>query len=93
MSYQEKSIVVSLVSYLMILGYYSTSGAQDVDRRRPDRQPALRLWAVVIVATILVNILGNIFANIVLSHHPCHPHRFGQSGALCGRRTRQADRI
>jgi len=65
MSYQEKSIVVSLVSYLMILGYFLVRVLGMWNDGGLVANQLFALWGVVIVATILVNILGNIFASIV----------------------------
>ena len=67
MSYQEKNITVSLVSHLLILGYFlfnlfqmDQAGGLVADR-------VFRLWAIVIIAAIIVNIVGSILTNIVLS--------------------------
>ena len=67
MSYQEKSVTVSLVSYLLILGYYLTRIVNMFQNGGLVSSQLFGLWAIVIIATILVNILGNILANIVLS--------------------------
>jgi hypothetical protein len=67
MSYKEKSIAISLVSYLMILGYYLIKVLQMIRGGGLVASRLFVLWAVVIVATILVNILGNILASIVLA--------------------------
>ena len=67
MSYQEKNITVSFVTQLIILGYYLTNllQMQQEGALVPDR--LFRLWAVIIIAAILVNILGSILTNIALS--------------------------
>lgn len=67
MSYKEKSISISLVSYTMILGYYLLKVIQMLRTGGLVASRLFVLWAVVIVATILVNILGNILASIVLA--------------------------
>ena len=67
MSYQEKSVTVSLVSYLLILGYYLTRIVNMFQDGGLVSSQLFGLWVIVIIATILVNILGNILANIVLS--------------------------
>jgi len=67
MSYKEKSIAISLVSYLMILGYYLIQVFRMIQAGGLVAGKLFTLWAVVIVATILVNILGNILASIVLA--------------------------
>ena len=67
MSYQEKNTTVSLMSFVLILGYYLINVFQmyQAGGLVPDR--LFRLWAIVIVASILVNILATILTNIVLS--------------------------
>ena len=67
MSYQEKNTTVSLMSFVLILAYYLINVFQmyQGDGLIPDR--LFRLWAIVIVAGILVNILATILTNIVLS--------------------------
>jgi hypothetical protein len=67
MSYQQKSVTVSLVSYLLILGYYLVRVFRMFQDGGLVPGRLFGLWAIVIIATILVNILGNILANIVLS--------------------------
>jgi hypothetical protein len=67
MSYQEKSVTISLVSYLLILGYYLTRILHMFQDGGLVSSQLFGLWAIVIIATILVIILGSILANIVLS--------------------------
>jgi hypothetical protein len=67
MSYKEKSISISLVSYIMIIGYYLIQVFQMIRGGGLVASRLFALWAVVIVSTILVNILGNILASIVLA--------------------------
>lgn len=67
MSYQEKSVTVSLVAYLMIVGYYLSNVFQMVQDGGLVAGQLFRLWAVVTVTGILVVIAGNILANIILS--------------------------
>lgn len=67
MSYQEKNITVSLMVYILILGYYL---ANLLPMYRGDGLVATRvfnLWAIVIVVTILANIFATILSNIVLN--------------------------
>ena len=67
MSYKENSIVVSLAAHLMIIAYYlGKVFAMVQDGGLVDTQ-LFRLWAVVIITTILVTIAGNILINIVVS--------------------------
>ena len=67
MSYQEKNITVSLMSFVLILGYYLTNVFQMYQAGGLVADRLFRLWAIVIVAGILVNILATILTNIVLS--------------------------
>jgi hypothetical protein len=67
MSYQEKNITVSLISYLLILGYYLTGILRMFQNGGLISDQLFSLWAIVIIATVLVNFLGIILANIVLS--------------------------
>ncbi len=67
MSYQQKSVTISLVSYLLILVYYLVRVFRMFQDGGLVSSQLFGLWAIVIIATILVNILGNILANIVLS--------------------------
>jgi uncharacterized membrane protein len=67
MSYQQKSVTISLASYLLILGYYLVRVFRMFQDGGQVSSQLFGLWAIVIIATILVNILGNILANIVLS--------------------------
>ena len=67
MSYQEKNITVSLVSYLMIGGYYLVNWFQMFQEGGLVSARLFSLWAIVIIAVIIVNIVGSILTNIVLS--------------------------
>jgi hypothetical protein len=67
MSYQEKSVTISLVTYLLILGYYLTRIFRMFQDSGLVSSQLFGLWTIIIIVTILVNILGNILANIVLS--------------------------
>lgn len=68
MSYQEKNVTVALVSHLLILVYYFfnllpilQSGEEWVANK------LYAVWVIVIGVTILVNIIGSILTNIVLT--------------------------
>jgi hypothetical protein len=67
MSYQEKNVTVSLITQLLIVGYYLVNLFQMY--RADGLVPAkvFGLWAIVIIATIIVNIVGSILTNIVLA--------------------------
>ena len=67
MSYQEKNITVSLVSHLLIVGYYLSQLFQMQHAGGLVAAKVFSLWAIVIVAIIVVNIIGNILTHILLS--------------------------
>lgn len=67
MSYKENSIVVSLAAYLMIVAYYLLKIFGMLRDGGLVASQLFRLWAVVIITTIIVTIAGNILINIVLS--------------------------
>ena len=67
MSYQEKNITVSLVSQLLIGGYYLISLFQMYQEGALVAARVFRLCAIVIIAAIIVNIVASILTNIVLS--------------------------
>lgn len=67
MSYRETNISVSLVSNLVVLGYYLVRWLPMYRGGELESGAVFRLWVVVIVATIVLNILGNILTSIVLS--------------------------
>jgi hypothetical protein len=65
MSSREKTISVSFISYVFILGYFLVNWFQmnQGDGLEPAR--IFNLWGTVIVAVIVMNILGNILIRIV----------------------------
>ena len=67
MSYQEKSVTVSLFSTLFILGYYLINIARMYFGEGLVSGQVFRLAGIVIAAGILVNITANILTNIILS--------------------------
>ena len=67
MSYQEKNITVSLVSFLLIVGYYLVNVVQMLQQGGLVSNRLFSLWAVVIIAGIIVNIIGSILTNILLA--------------------------
>ena len=67
MSYQEKSVTVSLMSSLLILGYFLANIIQMVQGDGLVPTGVFRLAGIVIAAGIIVNIAANILTNIVLS--------------------------
>jgi hypothetical protein len=67
MSYQEKNVTVSLMSFVLILGYYLFNVLRMQQQGGLVADWLFRLWATVIVGGILVNIFGSILTNIALS--------------------------
>ena len=67
MSYQEKNITVSLVSHLLIVSYYLVNLFQMQQAGGLVSARVFSLWAIVIVAAIIVTIIGSILTNILLS--------------------------
>ena len=67
MSYEEKNITVSLVSYLLIEGYYLVNLLQMFREGELVANKLFGLWTIVILATIIVNIIASILTNIVLT--------------------------
>lgn len=67
MSYQEKNITVSLVSQILILVYYVANVIPMLQEGGLVSGRLFSLWAVVIICTIIVNIIGSILTNIVLT--------------------------
>jgi len=67
MSYQEKNITISLLSNLLIIGYYLVNVFQMLQEGGLVATRLFSLWVVVIASTIIVNIVGSILTNIVLS--------------------------
>ena len=67
MSNKQNEITVSLVSTLVILAYYLVNIFQMVQSGGLNSAEVFRLWAVVIIATIILNIAGNIITNIVIN--------------------------
>ncbi len=67
MSYQEKNVTVSLVSHLLIVGYFLFNLYQLYQTGGLVAAQVFGLWAVVILAAILVTIIGSILTNIMLA--------------------------
>lgn len=67
MSYQEKNVTVSLVTHLLIVGYFLFNLYQMYQVGSLVANKIFVLWAVVISATILVTIIGSILTNILLA--------------------------
>jgi len=67
MSYQEKNITVSLMTSLLILGFFGVNVFQMLQSGGLVPSRVFTLWAIIIVVTILSTILGSILTNILLS--------------------------
>jgi hypothetical protein len=67
MSNRKNEITVSLVSTLAVLAYYLVNIFQMLQSGGLNSAEVFRLWAVVIIATIILNIAGNIITNIVIN--------------------------
>ena len=65
MSFQEKNITVTLVSFSLILLFYSNRIFQMVQDGGLNSADVFRLWAIVIVLGIIVTIIGMILTHIV----------------------------
>ena len=66
MSTRKISIYVSLVSTLLILGYYLLNLIPMIRQGDLNSEEVFRLAAIVIIATIVLNIAGNILTMIVI---------------------------
>ena len=67
MSYEEKNTTVSLVSHLLIAGYYVVNWFQMYQAGELVANRLFGLWAIVIAATITVNVIASILTNILLT--------------------------
>jgi len=67
MSTRKISISVSLVSTLLILGYYLFNLIPMFQQGDLNSEDIFRLAGIVIIASIVLNILGNILTNIVIN--------------------------
>ena len=67
MSTRKISTYVSLVSTLLILGYYLFNLVPMIRQGDLNSEDVFRLAAIVIIATIVLNIAGNILTMIVIN--------------------------
>lgn len=65
MTYQEKNITASLVTFTLILGYYLVSLLQMIQGGSLTSESVFRLWGIVIVLGIIVTIATTILAHII----------------------------
>ena len=67
MSYQEKNIAVSLMSTLLVFGYYFLNIVGMSQEGDLNATAVFSLWATIIVLTILVNIVASILTQITFN--------------------------
>jgi uncharacterized membrane protein len=65
MSYQEKTVLVSLFSYLLVWGYYLINVFQMYQAGSLNSAKVFSLWGTVIVLIIVITIVANILTQIV----------------------------
>ncbi len=65
MSFKEKTIAVSLVSFTLILGFYLIRVFQMTQEGEFNSTNVFRLWGIVIVMAIVFTILATIFTLII----------------------------
>lgn len=65
MSFQEKNIAVSMVSFSLILGFFLIRVYQLTQNNNFNSQNIIRLWIITIVLAILVTIAATILTHIV----------------------------
>ena len=66
-SFQEKNITVSLVNFILILGFYLIRVFQMIQGGSFNSTNVFRLWGIVIALAILVTIFATILTHIVSS--------------------------
>jgi hypothetical protein len=67
MSNRQIAISVSLISTLLVLAYYLVRVIPMLQQEEINSEDIFRIWAVVIIASIILNIAGNILSMIVLN--------------------------
>jgi hypothetical protein len=67
MSNRQITISVSLISTLLVLIYYLIRVLPMLQQEEINSGDIFRLWAIVIIASIILNIAGNILSMIVLN--------------------------
>ena len=65
MSFQEKNITVSLVNFILILGFYLVRVFQMIQGGNFDSINVFRLWGIVIALAVVVTIFATILTHIV----------------------------
>ncbi len=67
MTYQEKNITVAFTTYMLILVYYVINLVKMIQNGGLVSQRLFGLWGIVLVSVFLVNIVGSVLTNILLS--------------------------
>ena len=65
MSFQEKNVSVSLVNFILILGFYLIRLFQMIQGGSFNSTNVFRLWGIIIGLAIIVTIIGTILTHIV----------------------------
>ena len=65
MSFQEKNITVTLVSFTLILGFFLIRLFQMIQTEDFNSENVFRLWGIVIVLAIVMTIIATILTHIV----------------------------
>ncbi|HAX71255.1 MAG TPA: hypothetical protein PK152_04560 [Anaerolineales bacterium] len=65
MSFQQKNITVSLVSFILILGFYSLRVIQMIGNESFTSGNVFWLWGIIIGLAVVVTIIGTILTHIV----------------------------
>jgi len=65
MSFQQKNITVSLINFILILGFYLLRVIQMILSDTFSPENIFRLWGIIIVLAIVVTIIGTIITQIV----------------------------
>jgi hypothetical protein len=65
MSFQEKNITVSLVNFILILGFYLIRVFQMIRAGSFDSANVFRLWGIVIALAVIITIFATILTHIV----------------------------
>ncbi len=65
MSFKQKNIIVTLVNFSLILGFYLTRLSHLVQNENFNPTSIFRLWGIVIVLAVVVTIAATILTHIV----------------------------
>jgi hypothetical protein len=64
MSFQEKNISVSLVSFTLILGYYLIRVFQLIQSENFNSTHVFRLWGIIIALAVVITIVATILTHV-----------------------------